>query len=100
MVNWRMSPRAQHFRKMLQERRERRESLNLSQTELARRLGISQSGVSNLEKGNTRFDIFWTEEVCVALELDPMDFLRAYEATAPGGGRTALGPPRRRGSRR
>lgn len=70
---------------------DRRESLKLSQTELAQRLGISQSGVSNLEKGNTRFDIFWTEEVCIALELDPLDFLHAYEQTAPEAGGPLLG---------
>lgn len=70
---------------------ERREWLELSQHQLAQRLGISQSAVSNLEKGNTRFDIFWTEEVCIALEWDPMEFLHVYEQTAPEAGGPLLG---------
>lgn len=63
--------------------RDRREELGLTQTELAQRIGISQSGVSNFETGNRRFDIFWTEKVCISLEWDPASFLREHERTAP-----------------
>lgn len=90
MVNWRHSIRAQHFRKML---RDRREALDLKQTELAQRLGISQSSVSNFESGNRRFDIFWTENVCAGLELDVESFLHEYERTAPApAGPLSAGP--------
>lgn len=59
------------------------DSLNLTEALLARRLGTSQSAVSNALTGQTRFDIFRTERWCDALEWPVEDFLLEYESTAP-----------------
>lgn len=59
------------------------ESLDLTETQLGRRLGTSQSTVSNALTGQTRFDIFRTEKWCDALEWPIEDFLLEYESSAP-----------------
>ncbi|GAA5125709.1 hypothetical protein GCM10025762_52300 [Haloechinothrix salitolerans] len=64
--------------------RARMESLNLTETTLADRLGTSQTAVSNALTGQTRFDVFRTERYCDALEWPVEEFLHEYETTAPG----------------
>lgn len=63
--------------------RARMQALNLTEAQLAQRLGTSQSAVSNALTGQTRFDIFRTERYCDALEWSVEGFLHDYETTAP-----------------
>lgn len=48
-----------------------RESANLTQAEVAKRLGRPQSFVAKYEGGERRLDIVEFIEVCTALEVDP-----------------------------
>jgi transcriptional regulator with XRE-family HTH domain len=51
---------------------EAREAANVTQTELANRLGHTQSFVSNYERGQRRLDVPEFILICRALGLDPL----------------------------
>lgn len=51
--------------------RKYREELGLSQTQLAERIGISNSRVSNWEQGINRPDADMLAEICKALNVSP-----------------------------
>jgi len=57
--------------------REARESAGLTQTDLANRLGVVQSYVSKIENGDRRIDVAELVLVCRALDLDPVQFIKA-----------------------
>jgi len=59
---------AQQLRRLLIEARE---AADLTQTELANRLGHTQSFVSNYERGQRRLDVPEFILICRALGLDP-----------------------------
>ena len=52
-----------------------REARHISQKELAQRLGISNSRVSNWEQGVNRPDADMIAEICVALQVSPSELL-------------------------
>ncbi len=56
--------------------RRRRKELRMNQQEFARRLGISQSGVSKMEKLPTRRQLLSLWQIAQALEMEPEDLLR------------------------
>lgn len=63
--------------------REARRGAKLTQSELARRLGRSQSFVSKYESGQSRLDLVELQSICRALGTSLSAFVREFE------GRTA-----------
>ena len=59
--------------------REARMSAGVTQTDLAERLGNDQSFVSKYERCERRLDYIELRSICLALELDPLSFLRDFE---------------------
>ena len=66
---------SREYRLFLQHLRRARERANLTQGELARRLGCTQSFVSKCERGERRVDVieFWS--FCRAMKLDVEAFI-------------------------
>ena len=58
--------------------REARERSGLRQSELADRLGRTQSWVSKIEMGEHRLDLEELRQVCVALDIDMIRLVRAW----------------------
>ncbi|MFW1807138.1 helix-turn-helix domain-containing protein [Acinetobacter ursingii] len=54
----------------------RKKELDLSQRDLAGRLGVVYSFVGKVETGDRRLDIFEFISYCNALKLDPLDVLK------------------------
>ena len=55
-----------------------RESLGLTQIDIAVRLGKPQSFVSKYERGERRLDLPEAIEVLRAIDVDPLEFLAEY----------------------
>jgi len=62
--------------------RSARKSLGLTQRQLADRLGVSNTSVSNWEKGLSRPDADMIQMLCGILRLQPNDFYGTNEAPA------------------
>jgi transcriptional regulator with XRE-family HTH domain len=60
--------------------RERREVAGITQTELSRALGRSQSFVSDLERGQRRLDLIELRDICAYLRMDLGKFVGEFEA--------------------
>lgn len=58
--------------------REARRKAKVTQLELADRIGNTQTFVSKVERGERRLDIVELVEFCEALDISPIEFLRAY----------------------
>jgi transcriptional regulator with XRE-family HTH domain len=61
-----------------------RATAGLSQVELARRLGVSQSFVTKMESGDRRLDVIQLRTVCRVLGTDLISFLTRLEARLAG----------------
>ncbi|MEW6512340.1 MAG: helix-turn-helix transcriptional regulator [Bacteroidota bacterium] len=59
--------------------RQCRKESGLTQGELAARLGVPQSWVSKVESGERLLSFVEVGEVCRALAVDLVDFMRAYQ---------------------
>ena len=59
---------------------EKREALDITQTELAERLGEYQSFVARIESGQRRVDVVEFLKLAEALEFDPVQALRDIKA--------------------
>jgi transcriptional regulator with XRE-family HTH domain len=59
--------------------REVRADANLTQTDVARRLGQPQSFVSKYESGERRLDILELRQVCQAIGIPLPEFIRRLE---------------------
>lgn len=64
--------------------RKAREDSGLSQTELAERLGKTQSFVSKAERGERRLDIVELRAMCLAIGLDFSTFIKRVELSNDG----------------
>lgn len=60
--------------------REARESVGLTQTDLAKRLGVGQSYVSKIENGDRKIEVAELVLVCRALDIDPLKFFKSISA--------------------
>lgn len=56
-----------------------REASGITQVELAESLGISQSHLSKMERGELRIDIVQTRNICLALGSSLPQFAKALE---------------------
>lgn len=72
---------SQQYRAFLHLLRETRERAEISQAELARRLGESQSFVSKCERGERRLDIAEVHAFCEALGISFPRFAARLHAT-------------------
>ena len=59
--------------------RETREKLGVTQEELAKQLGESQSFVSKCERGERRLDIVEVRLFCIAMNISFERFIRGFE---------------------
>jgi transcriptional regulator with XRE-family HTH domain len=64
---------------LLQTLRQLRRGERVTQVELARRLGQSQSFVSKCERGETRLDLVQLRRICLELDSDLVTFVRRFE---------------------
>ena len=71
------SPGHQEFIRLL---RQLRLAAGLQQTELASRLGTSQSVVSKIETGDRQIDVLELRQICLALGVPLEDFVQRLEA--------------------
>ena len=58
--------------------REIRAKANLTQGQLAEKIGQTQSYVSKYESGEQRLDLIELEAVCKAAQISLIDFVRRY----------------------
>lgn len=63
--------------------REKRKGAGLSQTDLAKRLGRSQSFVSKYESGELRLDLVELRLICRTLGMSLSSFVRQFEKRIP-----------------
>ena len=66
------------YQALLELIREARHRAGISQAELATRLGRPQSWVSKVEIGERRLDLEELRQVCDALEIDVVKFVRTW----------------------
>ena len=59
--------------------REKREAAELTQIDLAERIGETQSYVSKVERGERRLDIVQLREFCKAMNMTLGDFVKEFE---------------------
>jgi transcriptional regulator with XRE-family HTH domain len=59
--------------------RSARRAANVTQANLAKRLGKGQYFVSKYERGERRVDVVELREICIALDISLTDFLEAFE---------------------
>lgn len=69
----------QEYAQFLQLLRTVREESGLTQTDVAFRLGETQSFVSKCERGERRLDVVELRAWCAALEIPLLKFLRRFE---------------------
>ncbi len=60
--------------------RRTRAKSGMTQVELAKRIGETQSRVSKIERGELRLDVIQLRSICHAMEIDWIKFLRTFES--------------------
>lgn len=70
---------SQRYALFLRHLREMREGADITQAELARRLGITQSAVSKCERGERRLDVVELYAWCAALRVSFVEFARTLD---------------------
>ncbi len=60
--------------------RRTRAKSGLTQVELAKRIGETQSRVSKIERGELRLDVIQLRSICLAIGVDWIKFLRTFES--------------------
>jgi ribosome-binding protein aMBF1 (putative translation factor) len=73
------------YRVLLRLFREMREAANLTQVQLAEKLGQSQSFVSKCERGERRLDVVQLRTVCRLLGTSLAEFVAEFERRLPRG---------------
>ena len=68
--------------------RQIRMDAGLKQTDLAERLGQSQSFVSKYESGERRLDLLELRQICEAIGISLTEFVRKFESSMNEGERT------------
>jgi len=68
--------------------RQIRMNVGLKQTDLAEKLGQSQSFVSKYESGERRLDLLELRQICEALGISLLEFVRKFESSINEGERT------------
>ena len=63
------------YRELLTPLRERRRTAGLNQADLAARIGRRQTWLSKVETGERRIDVEELRQLCVAMNVDFLDFV-------------------------
>src|SRR5215216_2720250 len=79
------TPEQQRLQELL---RQIRVDAELKQTDLAERLGQSQSFVSKYESGERRLDLLELRQICEAVGISLAEFVRKFESSMNEGQRT------------
>lgn len=66
-------------RRLVRMLKARRVFLGLKQSDLAKRLEISQTFVSNYEQGERRLDLIELDQICEALEMSLVEFVTEFK---------------------
>jgi transcriptional regulator with XRE-family HTH domain len=69
---------SKEYKALLSLIRAARERSGMRQTELAERLGLTQSWVSKIEMGERRLDLEELRQICAALDLDLVKLVRGW----------------------
>jgi transcriptional regulator with XRE-family HTH domain len=69
-----------HYKKIVARLTAEREARGVSQIEMARQLGVTQSSVSKIERAERRLDIYEFVQWCDALGISPATIFRDHEA--------------------
>jgi transcriptional regulator with XRE-family HTH domain len=77
------SVHTQEYAILLRLLREIRESASVTQVELGRRLGQTQSYVSKFERGEIRLDVIQLRAICGLLDTDLPTFIAKLEERLP-----------------
>jgi transcriptional regulator with XRE-family HTH domain len=67
------------YRLLLERIRSARRAADVTQAALAKKLGTDQSFVSKYERGERRLDVVELRAICLALGIDFVNFLSAFE---------------------
>ena len=67
------------YEAIVRQLRESRKKAGITQVELAERLGLTQSMVSKIERGDRRLDIIELRTACHAIGISLMDFVVSLE---------------------
>ena len=70
---------SQEYSLFLEQLRNTREGKGLTQTQVAERLGQTQSFVSKVERGERRVDIVEMRAFCSAMDIDFLGFVQRLE---------------------
>jgi transcriptional regulator with XRE-family HTH domain len=76
------------YRQLIRKLREAREQAGLTQVQLARGVRKRQTWLSDIEIGTRRLDVIELRDLCRAMDIDFIDFLRDFE-------RSLVSPSRR-----
>lgn len=68
------------FRVFVELLRETRNAAGITQVDLAKSVGQTQSYISKVERGECRLDIVQIREFCLAMKTTLPDFINRYEA--------------------
>lgn len=71
----------------------RRQELNLSQDEIAKRSGLHRTYISELERHSRNFSVKSFLKLVEALEMRPSDMMRSAESIANAEGPAAIDAP-------
>ena len=71
---------AKEYRVLLKLLRETRKAAGLTQIEVSKRLGETQTFVSKCERGERRIDLLEWLQFCKAMETEPEEFLKTLKS--------------------
>ena len=71
------SPEQAYFLDLL---RQARQNAGLTQADLAQRLGVPQSRISDYERGERQMDLMQLRQYCAGLEVGLVEFVKRFDA--------------------
>lgn len=71
---------SEDYKRLCRMLKARRVFLGLRQADLAARLNVGQTFVSNYEKGERRLDLMELDSICEALEVPLVEFVTEFKA--------------------
>ena len=76
-----MIPNEQIYELMGKLIRSRRKKLNLTQDDLARRVNLMRTSITNIEKGRQKIQVHTLFDLAAALEVDPVTLIPSLKAS-------------------
>lgn len=69
----------QQYRSLIRLLQEERKALQMTQKQLAEKLCVQQTVISKIETFERRIDYVELRQICIALGLSPLEFIRKFE---------------------